>query len=260
MSFRTTVAVWLGLLSLGLGLAQAAAPNASLLGSAISISRETPADPTHGNHIAMIGGGHDALLLRVQLIREARRSIGIQTFIWTNDECGRLLIYELVEAARRGVKVRIIADHFASDQDPEVVAFLATIHPNLELKHYRPAMSRIKPSRLQSLLAGVMSFRAFNQRMHNKVMLVDDAVLITGGRNVENSYFDHSTSMNFRDRDVLVAGPVVRDAVRSFEQFWSYRHSVPSRELVDVQALIASGNYPRSHRRAAGSSRVPRTL
>jgi cardiolipin synthase C len=172
------MAVVLGwVLALVLGLAQPAAANPSLLGSAIGISRETPADPSQGNHVAMIGGGHDALLLRVQLIREARRSIGIQTFIWTNDECGRLLIHELVEAARRGVKVRIIADHFASDQDPEVVAFLATVHPNLELKHYRPAMSRIKPSRLQTLLAGLLSFRAFNQRMHNKVMLVDGQVV-----------------------------------------------------------------------------------
>jgi hypothetical protein len=36
------------------------------------------------------------------LIRQAQRSVSIQTFIWTNDECGRLLIYELIEAARRG--------------------------------------------------------------------------------------------------------------------------------------------------------------
>lgn len=241
MSLRKTNAVLLGgLLTLGIGRAAEGVP--SLLGSAAALVQGTSPWP---NHVALIGGGHDALLLRVHLIREARRSVAIQTFIWTNDECGRLLIYELVEAARRGVKVRIIADHFASDQDPEVVAFLATVHPNLELKHYRPAMSRIRPSLLQTLFAGMTSFRSFNQRMHNKVMLVDEAVLLTGGRNVENTYFDHSTSMNFRDRDILVAGPVVRDAVRSFEHFWSYRHSVASRDLVDVQAVIAAGTYRR---------------
>src|SRR5687768_10647428 len=93
-------------------------------------------DPAAGNRLATIGNGYDALLLRVHLIRQATTAIDIQTFIWTNDECGRLMIYELIEAARRGVKVRIIADHMFSDQDPETVAFLATVHPNFQLKHY----------------------------------------------------------------------------------------------------------------------------
>lgn len=212
---------------------------------AAAAAEGAPSEPAKGNRLAMIGGGYDALLLRVHLIRQARTSVAIQTFIWTNDECGRLLIYELIEAARRGVKVRIIADHFVSEKDPATMAFLATAHPNLEVKHYRPAMSRLKPSLWRTMLAGLWSFRSFNQRMHNKVMLFDDAVLITGGRNIENTYFDHSTTMNFRDRDVLAVGPVVRGAVESFEQFWNYRHAVSSRDLADVDAVIAKGGYRR---------------
>lgn len=184
-------------------------------------------DEQQGNQVAILGGGYDALLLRVHLIRHAQKSIEVQTFIWSNDECGRLLMYELLEAAKRGVKVRIIADHMVSDQDPEIVAFLATAHPNFELKHYRPAMSRIKPSRLQMILTGLFSFRGVNQRMHNKVMLFDDVVLITGGRNIENTYYDHSTGMNFRDRDVLVVGPAAQTAAESFEEFWAFKHAVP---------------------------------
>ncbi|HEX2861182.1 MAG TPA: phospholipase D family protein, partial [Lacunisphaera sp.] len=206
-------------------------------------------DPASGNRLAMLSGGYDALLARVHLIRQAQKSIAIQTFIWTNDECGRLLMYELLEAARRGVKVRIIADHLFSDQDPATVAFLATAHPNLDIKHYRPAFARIKPSRLQLLIAGIKSFHAVNQRMHNKVMLFDDAVLITGGRNIENSYFDHATGLNYRDRDVLAVGPVVRTAAESFEDFWTYRHALPSDRLVDVAAVIARGGFPRYERR-----------
>lgn len=207
-------------------------------------------DPTEGNRLATIGNGYDALLLRVHLIRQARASIAIQTFIWTNDECGRLLICELIEAARRGVKVRIIADHLVSEQDPATMAFLATAHPNLEVRHYRPPFSRLKPSLWQKLLAGALSFHDVNQRMHNKVLVVDDAVLVTGGRNIENTYYDHSTAMNFRDRDVLVVGPAVRAAVESFEQFWKYRHVVASRALKDVAAVIASGRFRRYETRA----------
>lgn len=207
-----------------------------------------PADAP--NRLAILGGGYDALLLRVHLIREAKRSILVQTFIWTNDECGRLLMYELIEAARRGVKVRVIADHMVSEQNPATAAFLAVVHPNLEVRHYRPAMSRLKASFYHTILAGVRSFRDVNQRMHNKVMVFDDTVLITGGRNVENTYYDHSVSMNYRDRDVVAVGPVAREAVKSFEEFWSYRHCVPSRTLTDVAERIERDDFPHYATRA----------
>ncbi len=199
----------------------------------------------HGNQLALLEVGHDALVARVHLIRQARRSIALQTFIWTNDECGRLLMFELIEAARRGVRVQILADHMFSDQDADVVAFLASASPNLEIKHYRPAMKRLKPSLWHTLLAGLQSFRDVNQRMHNKVLIVDDAVLITGGRNIENTYFDQSLELNFRDRDVLAVGPVVHAARSSFDHFWNYRHAVPSRELVDVAAALERNTFRR---------------
>ncbi|MCW5548923.1 MAG: hypothetical protein KIT44_08155 [Opitutaceae bacterium] len=224
----------------------------SPLGPAVAASRHgsPDGDITRGNHVANLSGGYDALLLRVHLIRQAQRSIDIQTFIWSDDESGRLMIYELIEAARRGVRVRIIADHMISDQDPRTVAFLTTVHPNFQLRHYRPAMARIKPTRLQTMLAGLRSFHGINQRMHNKLMVFDDAVMITGGRNIENTYFDHATGLNFRDRDVLAAGPVARAATESFEQFWAFRHTVPGEELKDVAAVIASGDFPRYDTRA----------
>lgn len=201
------------------------------------------------NRVAIINDGYDALLLRVHLIRRARRSIDIQTFIWTNDECGRLMICELLEAARRGVRVRIIADHLVSEKDPATIAFLATAHPNLEVRHYRPAASRIAPSALHTILSGIRSLKDVNQRMHNKTMIFDGSALITGGRNIENTYFNHSTEMNFKDRDALVTGPVVSQAVSSFEEFWAYRWSVASRDLIDVRAVIDKGGFRRYDRR-----------
>lgn len=206
-------------------------------------------DATAGNRVAILSGGYDALLLRVHLIRQAKKSIDVQTFIWTNDETGRLVMWELIEAARRGVKVRIIADQMFSDQDPAVTAFVATVHPNLELKHYRPTLARIKPSLAHTLLASVQSFHGVNQRMHSKVMLFDDAVLITGGRNIENAYYDQSTAMNYRDRDVLLIGPQAREAAKEFAAFWKFKHTVASKDLTDVAAEIAGGKFRRYDRR-----------
>ncbi|MBI3885448.1 MAG: phospholipase D family protein [Opitutae bacterium] len=243
------------LLSLvALGAAQAAKAarpfEDSPFGTVIAATGTQKSDAPDANRLALLSGGYDALLVRVHLIRHARTSVVIQTFIWTNDEVGRLMMYELVEAARRGVKVRIIADHLVSEHDPATIAFLATVHPNLEIKHYRPTASRMKPTLPQKLLAGLASFHGVNQRMHNKVMIVDGAVLITGGRNIENTYYDHSTGLNFRDRDVLAVGPVVHRAVESFEEFWHYRYSVASRDLADVAAAVAQGRFRRYATRA----------
>lgn len=224
------LAGWIGWVS-GVGAsARAESPFAPLL-----------AGPAETNRVALLSGGDDALLLRVHLIRQARRSIEVQTFIWTNDEVGRLVMWELLAAARRGVQVRIIADQPFSEKDPELVAFLATAHPNLQIKHYRPTLARIRPTLAHTLAAGLRSFKGVNQRMHSKVMLFDGAVLITGGRNIENAYFDHATELNYRDRDVVVAGPAAREAARMFEAFWNFKYAVASRDLVDVEAAIARG-------------------
>jgi len=226
--------------------ARAAEPfSDSPLGPVVGEAFASTEDSAIGNQVALLSGGYEALLLRIHLIRQARSSIDIQTFIWTNDEVGRLMAYELIQAARRGVKVRLLADQIASDRDPATVAFMATAHPNLEVRHYRPPLSRLQPSLFHTLLAGLQSFHAINQRMHNKLMVVDGAVLVSGGRNIENTYFDHSTGMNFRDRDILVVGPVVSEAEASFIDFWESHHSVPSGDLVDVGRVIRSGAFPR---------------
>ena len=203
-------------------------------------------DREKGNSIIILNDGHDALLLRVHLIRNARRSINLQTFIWHNDECGRLIMYELINAAKRGVKVRVIVDHFVSDKDPDIVAFLATAHRNnLKIKHYRPAANRIKPTKLQKWTGTILFFRDTNQRMHNKIITFDDSIAILGGRNYENPYYGYSTEFNFKDRDAAVIGPLVKSIVESFEEFWAYKHSVSSKDLKDVAKIIKKGSFRR---------------
>jgi phosphatidylserine/phosphatidylglycerophosphate/cardiolipin synthase-like enzyme len=185
----------------------------------------------------MLDVGAEALLARVHLIRAARRSVEVQTIIWVNDEVGRLLMYELIAAARRGVRVRLLVDHFASEKHPEVAAFLARVHPNLEVKLYNPlpayfSRHKVDPSWLDKTVILLTRFNTLNQRMHNKLFLVDGVVGITGGRNNQNAYYDQARGLNYKDRDVLVVGPVVGDMARSFERFWDFRRSVPLAKLV----------------------------
>lgn len=254
-SFGSVICVWrelgrslVGLICLGVTMVSSNEMKAQdpMLGAVDPImARASLEDAGVGNHVLSIEDGYDALLLRVHLIRQAKRTIDLQTFIWKNDESGRLMICELVEAARRGVRVRIIADHMVSDQNPEVGAFLATVNPKLEVRHYRPVMARLSPTLVQKLSSMVWGFHGTNQRMHNKLMVVDGTVMLTGGRNIENSYFNHATGMNFRDRDVMAVGPVAAEASGSFETYWNFKHTVPGAELKDVATVIEAGDFPR---------------
>jgi phosphatidylserine/phosphatidylglycerophosphate/cardiolipin synthase-like enzyme len=203
----------------------------------------TQADGKH--RVRMLSLGDEALSARINLIRSARKSIKIQTFIWTNDESGRLVMWELIKAVKqRGVHVRLIVDQMFSDQDVGVLAFLATLDERLEIQLFNPNANRLAPGTLRTLLNLAVGFKKVNMRMHNKVMVVDDRVAITGGRNIANEYFDRVIGLNFRDRDVIAVGEVAAEMSRSFDTFSKYDWSVDATELLDVKAVIANGEVP----------------
>ena len=204
---------------------------------------------SHDAHfVRVLETGDEALLARVHLARAATRSICLQTFIWGNDEVGRWLIFELLQAANRGVKVRVIVDQWVAALTPNVtldlLGFVATAHPNFETKIYNPRLS-FDPDQLEVAGQALLGFKRLNQRMHNKLFLVDDALAITGGRNVENDYYDRGERRNYRDRDALVVGPVAEEMRRSFEEYWNFEHSVDLGALPDVAKLIVEGGAAR---------------
>lgn len=195
------------------------------------------------HYIHVLNIGDEALLARIHLIRAAQRSISIQTFIWTNDESGRYVVYELLQAAKRGVKVKIIVDRWKSKNVSQLVALMVTADENMEVRTYNPAAGKVKPSALHYIPEAIMKFRQTNQRMHNKTFIIDNKIAITGGRNYENDYFDRGVTRNFKDRDVLVAGPVVEEMTDSFGEFWDFELTIPSQNLIDVAKLIKEKSY-----------------
>ena len=197
-------------------------------------------DVETSNFVGILNSGYDALLLRIHLIRQARQSINIQTYIFRDDECGRLVLYELMEAARRGVKVRLMTDHFSSVRNIHLMAYLATVHPNFEVRIYRPIANRMDPAPLQEVLDYLTPNRT-NQRMHNKLFLVDQFMGITGGRNYQNCYYDFGEGINFKDRDVLLIGPLGQSMGDVFETFWASDYAVPVQKLKDVAKRINQG-------------------
>lgn len=235
------VAGWLALA--GSVFAQpAASPFSSVVAEAARIEAQE-ADPARANLACTIDRGSDALLARIHLIRNAKHTIDIQTFIWGGDESSRWIGYELARAAERGVQVRLLLDFMGAVKEADEYAFDRSRIPNVEIKIYRPIAKRIDPSLPHFTLSLILP-NGTNQRMHNKTMVVDGEIGITGGRNFANEYFDFTTGHNFRDREMLVAGPAVDWMTRSFETFWESKFSYHNYDLKDVQTYLERGDHP----------------
>jgi putative cardiolipin synthase len=177
--------------------------------------------------------GEEALLARAWLADHAEKGIDIQYFIWSSDNIGILAAEALLCAAERGVKVRVLVDDLLIDAPPESMLALA-LHPNVDIRIYNPKMT-VGTSKVRRMRNVLTDFRAVNQRMHDKTALFDGTVGITGGRNMADEYFDYDHRYNFRDRDILVMGPVVGEMEASFGRFWESPLAVPVERLLEKE-------------------------
>ena len=233
-------------------------PLRALAGRAFSQSR-----PDRPQHFATIlDQGEDALVARLNLLRSATRSIDLQTYIFDKDDSARLVIDELLAASRRGVKVRLLIDQLSAISDLQILGALASAHQNFELRVYNPTFGKARLNYFDYAGSVLCCFRRFNQRMHNKLLVVDDAIGVVGGRNYQDDYYDWDAEYNFRDRDVLLAGPEARVMAANFEAFWNAPRSIPAERLNDVgRTLLDSGPpvlEPAQYRRPERVERVSR--
>jgi len=182
------------------------------------------AEPHAGDSgFLILDSGQQAFLQRAALIEAAERSIDAQYYIWNSDVSGRYLAQRLLLAADRGVRVRLLLDDINVAGRDAVIAALDR-HPNIEIRIYNPSAVRSGPGKW---LAFVADFRRLNRRMHNKTFVVDAALGIAGGRNIGDEYFDLNAHVNFLDRDVLAAGPIVREMSANFDAYWNSVWSWP---------------------------------
>ncbi len=180
-----------------------------------------------GVYVLEDGGG--SLVTRAWLSENAEQTIDIQYFIFSTDNVGLIACDYLVRAADRGVKVRILVDDIMVDADVEDVLILDS-HENITIKIYNSGVNLGK-NIFSKIKKFTTDFRSANQRMHNKTFIVDGKVVITGGRNIADEYFDYDHEYNFRDRDVLLLGKVTNDVNTSFSEFWNSSLSITAKEL-----------------------------
>jgi len=214
---------------------QSALPAASV-GSFAEI--ETAIRSRHGAEVSgfeLLDRNEDGLRWRLALIDSATRSIDVQYYLWYGDAAGRILAKRLLDAADRGVRVRMLVDDLntlLSDagtvklRDDVVAAIDA--HPNFEIRLFNPWKDRTLGGRAGESLVEI---ERVNQRMHNKAMIVDNRAAILGGRNIGDDYMGLHAEFNFHDLDVLGIGPVARQASAVFDLFWNSQWVMPASAL-----------------------------
>lgn len=178
--------------------------------------------------LLLLGQGVEAFSARAGLARQATRTLDVQYYAVFADESGTLLLGELVDAARRGVRIRLLLDDLHTSGEPLDLALLATI-PGIEVRVFNPFAGRsLGPARLlEFLVAG----ERLNRRMHNKAWIADNVGAIIGGRNLGNKYFSGPSETLFADLDVLTLGPVTREISRSFDRYWNSEWALPIEPL-----------------------------
>jgi putative cardiolipin synthase len=171
---------------------------------------------------SLVQHGENAFLARLAMIDLAEKTLDAQYYIWDSDTTGRILASRLMRAADRGVRVRILIDDNYQTGDKDFLLAALEGYPNIEIRLFNPITNRFW--RTLSFLA---DFGRVNHRMHNKLLVVDNAVGIVGGRNIGDVYFGVRADYNYRDLDVLTSGPIVREISASFDMFWNSDWAIP---------------------------------
>jgi len=184
-----------------------------------------------------------AFIVRRELIRKAKSSIDMCTFLWRDDDTGIALMQELITAAQRGVRVRLLGDGIFFLRKPPKIAALAQAHPWLQLRLYNPLdnmVASLGPSGLDDL---ILDFSDINQRLHMKILTIDGEQSLVGGRNVGNEYFGLGKKRNFIDRDILLKGPAVGDINTAFDLFWDNFRTKKAQQLKDAAASTPDAEW-----------------
>ena len=181
--------------------------------------------------MALVQDNLDAFAVRTLSARNAGRSLDLQYYIWHDDFTGKLLDYELLRAADRGVRERLLLDDMNAHGRNSILAALDA-HPNIEVRMFNPTRNRAGTiGRSVEMLLRMVSV---NRRMHNKAWIADGRVAVVGGRNIGDEYFSAAADTNFVDLDALVIGPAVAQGEAIFDDFWNCNAAIPLAALAQA--------------------------
>jgi len=199
--------------------------------SAFGRSIQAQATPYKGQSgFRLLSDSTEAFTARAELIRNAQSSLDLQYYIVHDGISTRILISELLKAADRGVRVRILLDDTTSDGLDRIIATLAA-HPQIQIRVFNP-LHLGRSTGVTRTMGRLFNVSLQHRRMHNKLWVADNSAAIVGGRNLGDEYFDAEPKLNFTDIDMLSVGPVAEQLGHSFDQYWNSALSKPIEQFL----------------------------
>jgi cardiolipin synthase len=171
-----------------------------------------------GNRLELIESGADRLSMLLELIGSARSSVKMLMYMFNPDKGGDVVREALVGAARRGVEVKLLIDGFGSAATPRFFAELGEAGGEHCVFH------------------GSWG-RRYLLRNHQKLIVIDNRTVLTGGANIDASYLGDRGSNHWRDLWLRLDGPKAALPGRYFDSLfrWSKR---PKSKLRSLRRLI----------------------
>jgi phosphatidylserine/phosphatidylglycerophosphate/cardiolipin synthase-like enzyme len=197
-------------------------PEATTLGALVAAEAE---GHRHLSGIRVLSSGEEVLADLIALADHAERTLDIQYYIIHQDDSARLLLHHLRLAAERGVRVRLLVDDLNTAGEDRRFLHLSE-HTNVEVRVFNPFPGG-RFATWTRFVASAGDIPRINHRMHNKLFVADNALAITGGRNIGDQYFTRDPLSNFIDLDVVAAGPIVPELSASFDAFWNSKYAYP---------------------------------
>jgi len=192
-----------------------------------SLGRLVAAEEANKNlsGIHLLTSGDEALADLIALADHAERTLDVQYYIIHQDDSARILLRHVRLAADRGVRVRVLVDDLNTAGEDRRFMHLSE-HANVEVRVFNPFPGG-RFATWTRFVASASDMRRINHRMHNKLFVADNALAITGGRNIGNEYFTRDPHYNFIDLDVVAAGAIVPELSASFDAFWNSKYAFP---------------------------------
>jgi cardiolipin synthase len=182
------------------------------------------------NHVKLIKGGSEYFELLERMIREAKRTVYVQVYIFDEDDTGKRIAHALIEAARRKVDVYVLLDAYASqglsgdfvDQLKKAGIHFRWFDPLLKSKHFY-----------------------FGRRLHHKVIVTDTSRSLVGGMNISDRYNDTVHNSAWLDWALYAEGEVSAELEKVCRRMAKVRRKKNWSEAEAPSISLPSGDqYP----------------
>ncbi len=167
-----------------------------------------------GHQIEVITTGSERLRRLLALINEAERSLYLIMYIYADDAAGRQIGAAMVDAARRGVRVRAVIDRFGSS--------------NLHDSFY----ASLRDAGGEICFFSRRWASSYLIRNHQKLILIDGKICVSGGFNIADSYLQDSHSDDWLDLGLIVTGPSIIRIRRWCRQLFIYSRDHDGKLLI----------------------------